>query len=170
MLDEGTLSWNARYELELDVIKRRHSPVSLSLPCPPMVGLVAQVGCCVAVALPVSAARTKSNIKTQHAFHEHTASCIEILCPYVPLPRSPPPPHAMYNYCQVCTEIMMKGYRCMKSELLEKVRPFEERSERERTPSALGLGARSWVIRSRYPALYGNQTYPQYAYERAQYS
>ncbi|CAN0301289.1 unnamed protein product [Laminaria digitata] len=94
MLDEGTLSWNARYELELDVIKRRHSPV--------------------------------------------------------------------------CTEIMMKGYRCMKSELLEKVRPFEERSERERTPSALGLGARSWVIRGRYPALYGNQTYPKYAYKRVQ--
>lgn len=27
MLDEGTLSWNARYERELDVIARRHSPV-----------------------------------------------------------------------------------------------------------------------------------------------
>ena len=51
MLDEGTLSWNARYERELDVIARRHSPVSaIFISCSPSSWLQG----CVAVALLLS--------------------------------------------------------------------------------------------------------------------
>ena len=67
MLDEGTLSWNARYELELDVIARRHSPVSRDFSSPPSAVLVApgDDGCCCGTCL-------RGKNKKQH----HNATCL----------------------------------------------------------------------------------------------
>lgn len=101
MLDEGTLSWNARYERELDVIARRHSPVSLGLYSLPSVVLIAPGGCCVLLLRCLSPRQEqKATSKRNMPFHEHRSSSIDrdflrLRAPPA-LPVDPTRPHHPY--------------------------------------------------------------------------
>lgn len=134
--------------------------------------------CCAASKIEsyyISVGRTKSNIKTHPTclfmstsnflYRFFGANFCPPSAPHVA--PSDPTRHHNHDY-QVCTEIMMKGFRCMKSELSwEKVRVLWTRkrthkqtraaaaqtTSRERSPSKL-------VFRCRYSALFGN-TYPK---------